>query len=121
MSHLRVAIEEGRRPEEVASDWLRLTAQREVDDPLLKLLGSLESETPDLGERHDHYLSDDLMKDTGRKVKAEVFADTSGWLNAFVHTEPQHAAAAEYLRKWQGSGHGLSPPTISLQSSPPST
>ena len=57
----RVAIEEGRRPEEVASDWLRLTAQREVDDPLLKLLGSLESETPDLGERHDHYLSDDLM------------------------------------------------------------
>ena len=34
-------------------------------------------------------------------AETEVFADTSGWLNAFVHTEPQHAAAAEYLRKWQ--------------------
>ena len=34
-------------------------------------------------------------------AKADVFADTSGWLNAFVRTEPQHAAAAEYLRKWQ--------------------
>jgi hypothetical protein len=62
----RVALEEGRRPEEVASDWLKLAAQREVDDPLLKLLGSLESDASDLGERHDHYLSEGLMREAGR-------------------------------------------------------
>jgi hypothetical protein len=62
----RVATAEGRRPEEVASDWLKLAAQREVDDPLLRLLGSLESDTLDLSERHDHYLSEGLMKETGR-------------------------------------------------------
>jgi hypothetical protein len=62
----RTATREGRRPEEVASDWLRLTAERESDDPLLTLLGSLESDVSDLGERHDHYLSQALMKETGR-------------------------------------------------------
>jgi hypothetical protein len=62
----RIAVEEGRRPEEVASEWLKLRAQREVDDPLLKLLGSLESESSDLGDRHDHYLSEALMKEAGR-------------------------------------------------------
>jgi uncharacterized protein len=34
-------------------------------------------------------------------AKAEVFADTSGWLNAFVNTEPHHFVAAEQLRKWR--------------------
>jgi predicted nucleic acid-binding protein len=31
----------------------------------------------------------------------EVFADTGGWANAFVRTEPHHALAAMLLRKWR--------------------
>jgi uncharacterized protein len=34
-------------------------------------------------------------------AKLDVFADTSGWLSAFVHTEPHHSTAADYLRKWR--------------------
>ncbi len=62
----RAATEQGRRLEEVASDWLKLTAEREADDPLLQLLGSLESDTADLGQRHDDYLSEALLKESGR-------------------------------------------------------
>ena len=31
----------------------------------------------------------------------EVFADTSGWANAFVRTELHHSLAAAFLRQWQ--------------------
>jgi len=36
----------------------------------------------------------------------EVFADTSGWANAFVRTEPYHSLAAAFLRQWQADGTG---------------
>ena len=31
----------------------------------------------------------------------EVFADTCGWANAFVNTEPHHAQAATLMAEWQ--------------------
>lgn len=31
----------------------------------------------------------------------EVFADTSGWANAFVKTEPYHAKASTLMTEWQ--------------------
>jgi predicted nucleic acid-binding protein len=34
-------------------------------------------------------------------AKTEVFVDTSGWLNAFVRSEPHYTVAAEYLRTWR--------------------
>ena len=34
----------------------------------------------------------------------EVFADTSGWASAFVHTELYYPIAAAYLRQWQADG-----------------
>lgn len=32
---------------------------------------------------------------------AEVFADTSGWAEYFLATLPQHAAAADIIRRWR--------------------
>ena len=31
----------------------------------------------------------------------EVFADTSGWANAFVKTEPYHTEASTLVKQWQ--------------------
>lgn len=31
----------------------------------------------------------------------EVFADTSGWANAFVNTEPYHTEASTLVKRWQ--------------------
>ena len=31
----------------------------------------------------------------------EVFADTSGWANAFVNTEPYHTQASTLVQQWQ--------------------
>jgi hypothetical protein len=47
----QVAIQEGRLLEEVASEWLKLAAQRGVDGRRLKLMGNCESDASDLGER----------------------------------------------------------------------
>lgn len=35
---------------------------------------------------------------------AEKFADTAGWANAFIRTEPFHQRAADFLRQWQSGG-----------------
>jgi predicted nucleic acid-binding protein len=35
---------------------------------------------------------------------AEVFADTSGWANFFVRTEPFHAKANTLMRQWNAEG-----------------
>ncbi len=31
---------------------------------------------------------------------SEIFADTSGWANYFVRTEPYHQAAKQFMRQW---------------------
>lgn len=38
---------------------------------------------------------------------AEVFADTSGWANYFVRTEPFYESAVAMMRQWHASGARL--------------
>jgi predicted nucleic acid-binding protein len=35
---------------------------------------------------------------------AEVFADTSGWANFFLTTEPYHVSAVALMRQWRAAG-----------------
>ena len=35
---------------------------------------------------------------------ADIFADTSGWANYFVRSEPYHALAKKQMQHWQSSG-----------------
>ena len=37
----------------------------------------------------------------------EVFADTSGWANAFVKTEPYHTEASTLVKQWQQNNRGV--------------
>ena len=57
----RVAADEQRTPEDVASDWLAAAVERVENDPVLKLLGSVRSDVTDVSERHDYYLGQALM------------------------------------------------------------
>ena len=51
---------EGKPPEDLSSQWLTAAVRLRSEDPVLKLSGILDSETPDLSERHDDYLGDQL-------------------------------------------------------------
>jgi hypothetical protein len=56
----RKARQDGRKPEDVATEWLTAAVQRETADPLLQLAGTLEADVTDIGERHDHYIGEAL-------------------------------------------------------------
>ena len=59
------ATHEGRSPDEVVVQSLTQTLlgktslfkASDSDDPLLRLLGTLEADTSDISERHDYYLA----------------------------------------------------------------
>jgi hypothetical protein len=55
------AEQTGQTPETVAAEWLKTTAERLSDDPLLQLAGVLESTLTDTSERHDQYIGDGLL------------------------------------------------------------
>ncbi|MBM3238774.1 PIN domain-containing protein [Candidatus Poribacteria bacterium] len=37
----------------------------------------------------------------------EVFADTAGWANFFIRTEPYHRKAVELMRRWRQQGRRI--------------
>ncbi|MBC8235471.1 type II toxin-antitoxin system VapC family toxin [bacterium] len=37
----------------------------------------------------------------------EVFADTAGWANFFIRTEPHHRKAVELMRQWRQQGRRI--------------
>ena len=57
----RAADQAGSTPEQVAANRLAEDAQRREQDPLLKLLGSIDSDITDVAENHDKYIGDGLM------------------------------------------------------------
>jgi hypothetical protein len=57
------ARSEGISPDEFVLHSLERTLRKECEDPLLQALGTLESDTPDLGKRHDEYLAE-AQRDT---------------------------------------------------------
>lgn len=53
-------------PEQVAAKRLAEDARRREEDPLLKLLGSIDSDISDVAENHDKYIGEGLMAETRR-------------------------------------------------------
>ena len=51
---------EGKPPEDLGSQWLTAAVRLCSEDQVLKLSGIVDSETPELAERHDDYLGDQL-------------------------------------------------------------
>ncbi len=53
-------------PEALLTRWAIEAVQPVPDDPLLKLLGSIEGDVSDVSAKHDDYLGRSLLTDTGR-------------------------------------------------------
>ena len=54
---------EGKPPEDLGAQWLTAAVKLCSEDPVLKLSGIVDGETPDLSERHDEYLGDQLCNE----------------------------------------------------------
>jgi hypothetical protein len=59
----RESAQQGKRPEELAADYLAQVVLGKDQDPLLRWVGALASNVPDAAERHDHYLGEALSKE----------------------------------------------------------
>jgi hypothetical protein len=57
-----VAARQNRSAEEVGAQWFESTIERLATDPLMKLIGSIrsESDVSDWGDRHDYYIGEHL-------------------------------------------------------------
>jgi len=53
----------GKTPEVVAAECVVQSVGPEEDDPLIKLLGSIDSGPGDAADRHDHYIGEALAKE----------------------------------------------------------
>ena len=53
----------GKTPEAVAADCVVQSVGPPEDDPLLKLMGSIDSGPGDAAERHDYYIGQALAKE----------------------------------------------------------
>ncbi|MCW3097841.1 MAG: hypothetical protein JWL77_3459 [Chthonomonadaceae bacterium] len=51
------AAREGQSPDEFVLHSLERILGENAEDPLLQVLGTLEADTPDLGQNHDEYLA----------------------------------------------------------------
>jgi hypothetical protein len=54
----RLALQQGRPPEDLARELVSKAIQELEEDPLLKWIGAFESNVPDAAERHDHYIGE---------------------------------------------------------------
>jgi len=57
---MRQAQRSGNTPEAVVTDWVASAVLPPPEDPLLKLLGTVESDVSDVAEKHDEYLGQAL-------------------------------------------------------------
>jgi plasmid stability protein len=60
----RSAEVEHRSPEDIAADLLAASVRSREEDPVLQLLGTVESEVTDVAARHDEYI--------GRSIAGEL-------------------------------------------------
>ena len=51
-----IGAQSGRTPEQLAEEWLENAARAQEEDPLLRLSGIIETDIPDVSDRHDEYL-----------------------------------------------------------------
>jgi hypothetical protein len=54
------AARSGQSPNEFVLHSLERILNETTEDPLLQVLGTLEADTPDLGQKHDEYLAQAL-------------------------------------------------------------
>jgi hypothetical protein len=54
----------GKSPEAVAADFVSTCVSSSESDPLIALLGSIDSDLTDVAERHDEYIGAELMRRT---------------------------------------------------------
>jgi hypothetical protein len=64
------AAERGRTPEALAGEWLHVWVKEIEDDPLLQLAGIVDSDVPDVGERHDEYIGQALYDELQGRADA---------------------------------------------------
>lgn len=58
----RIAQERGETVESIAREWVQTKSENEqAAGEWMKLAGIFSSGTPDLAERHDHYLVEEMM------------------------------------------------------------
>ena len=60
---VKKAKQTGQAPEKVVLEWLKKTIQPLHEDPLLQLAGIFESDLTDIGEKHDEYIGQGLMRE----------------------------------------------------------
>jgi hypothetical protein len=58
----KIAEQEGKPPEELASQWLAIAIRSLTPDPLDNLIGSMNSGIPDWGDRHDWYIGQAILE-----------------------------------------------------------
>lgn len=56
------ASEQGTTPAALATDWVSRRIVELEQDPLMRWAGALDSDVPDVGERHDEYIGNALAK-----------------------------------------------------------
>ena len=67
---LKTAEQTGKKPEELAIQWLAVVVQTFANDPLEEFIGAFFSDIPDWADRHDKYLGQSLMEEM-REEKRE--------------------------------------------------
>jgi hypothetical protein len=59
----RLALEQGKPPEDLARELVSKAIQELEEDPLLKWIGAFESNVPDVAERHDDFIGQALYRE----------------------------------------------------------
>jgi hypothetical protein len=59
----KLALQQGKPPEDLARELVSKAIQELEEDPLLKWIGAFESNVPDAAERHDHYIGEALFRE----------------------------------------------------------
>ena len=60
---MRKAQRFGSTPETIVTDWVASAVLAPPEDPLLKLLGCIDSDVADAAERHDDYIGSALSSE----------------------------------------------------------
>ena len=63
---LKKSIQVGRTPEQIILEWVESQIQETLQDPLLQLAGTFESDITDVSERHDEYIGQALRDNDDR-------------------------------------------------------
>jgi len=66
----KLALQQGKPPEDLARELVSKAIQELVEDPLLKWIGTFESDVSDAAERHDEYI--------GQALYRELHGDSEG-------------------------------------------